>query len=133
MNRERLKGNLDLLLLSVLAAGPAHGYAIITALRDRSEGTFDLPEGTIYPALHRLEDAGLLISSWAETDGRRRRVYGLTDKGAAALAAEQTEWRRFASGVHAVLGWPARAGEIQTVLGWPAQGNRIQVAPGWSS
>jgi DNA-binding PadR family transcriptional regulator len=133
MNRERLKGNLDLLLLSVLAAGPAHGYAIITALRDRSEGTFDLPEGTIYPALHRLEDAGLLISSWAETDGRRRRVYGLTDKGAAALAAEQTEWRRFASGVHAVLGWPARAGEIQTVLGWPAQGNGIQVAAGWSS
>jgi len=58
MNRERLKGHLDLLLLSVLAAGPAHGYAIITALRARSEGTFDLPEGTVYPALQRLEDAG---------------------------------------------------------------------------
>ncbi len=56
MNRERIKGHLDLLLLSVLAAGPAHGYAIISALRERSEGTFDLPEGTIYPALHRLED-----------------------------------------------------------------------------
>ena len=59
MDRERLKGNLDLLLLSVLSSGPAHGYAIISALRDRSGGTFDLPEGTIYPALHRLEDAGL--------------------------------------------------------------------------
>jgi DNA-binding PadR family transcriptional regulator len=110
MNRERLKGNLDLLLLSVLAAGPAHGYAIISALRDRSEGAFNLPEGTIDPALHRLEEAGLLASSWAEADqagGRRRRVYGLTDAGAEALAAERTEWRRFASGVHAVLGWSA--------------------------
>jgi PadR family transcriptional regulator, regulatory protein PadR len=107
MNRERLKGNLDLLLLSVLAAGPAHGYAIISALRNRSAGTFDLPEGTVYPALHRLEDAGLLASSWADADGRRRRVYGLTDEGSAALAAEQTEWQQFATGIQAVLGWSA--------------------------
>ncbi len=64
MDRERLKGNLDL-LLSVPSSGPAHGYAIISALRDRSGGTFDLPEGTIYPALHRLEDSGLLASTWA--------------------------------------------------------------------
>ena len=105
MNRERIKGHLDLLLLSVLAAGPAHGYAIISALRERSEGTFDLPEGTIYPALHRLEDAGVLSSAWADGDGRRRRVYALTSAGATALAAEQTEWRRFASGVRAVTGW----------------------------
>jgi len=68
MDRERLKGNLDLLLLSVLSAGPAHGYSIISALRERSEGTFDLPEGTIYPALHRLEEAGLLASSWAQAE-----------------------------------------------------------------
>ena len=68
MNRERLKGHLDLLLLAVLAGGRAHGYTVISALRQRSEGTFDLPEGTVYPALHRLEDAGLLSSSWA--DGR---------------------------------------------------------------
>ncbi len=107
MNRERLKGHLDLLLLSALSAGPAHGYAVISALRDRSEGTFDLPEGTIYPALHRLEDAGLLGSSWADASGRRRRVYALTDKGVAALAAEQSEWRRFARGMHAVTGWSA--------------------------
>ena len=105
MNRERIKGHLDLLLLSVLAAGPAHGYAIISALRERSEGTFDLPEGTIYPALHRLEDAGLLSSAWADGDGRRRRVYALTSAGATALAAERTEWRRFAHGVRAVTGW----------------------------
>ena len=107
MNRERLKGHLDLLLLSSLSAGPAHGYAVIAALRDRSEGTFDLPEGTMYPALHRLEDAGLLGSSWADAGGRRRRVYALTDEGVAALAAQQTEWRRFARGMHAVMGWSA--------------------------
>jgi PadR family transcriptional regulator PadR len=110
MNRERLKGNLDLLLLAVLAAGPAHGYAVISALRQRSEGTFDLPEGTVYPALHRLEDAGLLSSSWADADGRRRRVYALTTKGAAALTAEQSEWRRFAHAVQAVTGGPGLAG-----------------------
>ena len=73
-------------------------------------GAFDLPEGTIYPALHRLEDAGLLASTWERAEGRRRRVYGLTDQGAAALAAQQTEWSKFAGGVHAVLGW----------AGWPA-------------
>src|ERR1700728_2257876 len=104
MDRERLKGNLDLLLLSVLSAGPAHGYAIIAALRDRSEGTFDLPEGTIYPALHRLEDARLLISSWAAGEGRRRRIYALTATRAAALAAERADWRRFSAGVRAVVG-----------------------------
>ena len=105
VDRERLKGNVDLLLLSVLAAGPAHGYAVIAALRKRSEGMFDLPEGTIYPALHRLESNGLLSSSWAEADGRRRRVYALTQAGATALAAEQTLWRRFSRGVQAVVGW----------------------------
>jgi PadR family transcriptional regulator PadR len=87
MNRERLKGHLDLLLLSVLA--------------------FDLPEGTVYPALHRLEDAGLLSSSWAMADGRRRRVYALTGDGATALAAEQTEYRSFTRGIQAVVGWSA--------------------------
>ena len=83
----------------------AHGYAILASLRERSEGAFDLPEGTIYPALHRLEEAGLLGSTWADTTGRKRRVYALTDQGVAALAAERSEWRRFAAGVQAVVGW----------------------------
>jgi PadR family transcriptional regulator, regulatory protein PadR len=107
MNKERLKGHLDLLLLTVLAAGPAHGYAIITSLRARSDGAFDLPEGTVYPALHRLEAAGLLSSTWATAEGRKRRVYGLTDKGVTALAAERSEWHRFAGGIVAVLGGQA--------------------------
>jgi len=126
MDRERLKGNLDLLLLSVLSSGPTHGYAIISALRDRSEGTFDLHEGTIYPALHRLEDAGLLASTWAQVEGRRRRVYGLTDQGIAALATQQSEWRKFAGGVHAVLDRAAEGLRPPTV--GPAAAE-----PGWSA
>jgi len=70
----------------VLAAGPGTGTRSSRHCVNRSAGTFDLPEGTVYPALHRLEDAGLLASSWADVTGRRRRIYGLTDKGAAALA-----------------------------------------------
>src|SRR5215471_20259769 len=78
MARDPIKGHLDLLLLRILQDGPAHGYEVITALRERSDGTFDLPEGTVYPALHRLEGAGLLASTWDTSGARRRRVYSLT-------------------------------------------------------
>ena len=101
--REQLKGHLDLLLLAILQAGPAHGYEIISALRDRSDGTFDLPEGTVYPALHRLEAAGRLTSAWSETGGRRRRTYQLTGDGVVALRAERGAWRSFSAGIGAVL------------------------------
>jgi DNA-binding PadR family transcriptional regulator len=104
MDRERLKGHLDLLLLAVLEDEPGHGYAVITRLRERSDGGFDLPEGTIYPALHRLERAGLLASDWEEHAGRRRRAYTLTTAGHRALAAERASWTRFARGVIAVSG-----------------------------
>ncbi|GAA2488134.1 PadR family transcriptional regulator [Winogradskya humida] len=100
-----IRGHLDLLLLSVLDnAGPVHGYAVITALRDSSEGAFDLPEGTVYPALQRLERAGLVASRWDETAARRRRVYELTDDGRRARAAKKQEWRGFVVGVQAVIG-----------------------------
>lgn len=106
-DHQRLKGNLDLLLLSVLARGPAHGYAVIAALRDRSEGTLDLPEGTVYPALHRLERARLLSARWQRGEdaggGRRRKVYVLTTAGEAALSAERSRWQRFTAGMGAVL------------------------------
>jgi len=104
MRGESLKGHLDLLILSVLQAGPLHGYAVIEALRRNSGGVFDLPEGTIYPALHRLERAGLLASQWSEHDGRRRRVYRLTRSGKAALSCDIDEWSIFARAVAAVVG-----------------------------
>ncbi|HWD47153.1 MAG TPA: helix-turn-helix transcriptional regulator [Actinomycetota bacterium] len=107
MRREQLKGHLDLLLLSVLADGPAHGYAVIAALRERSDQAFTLPEGTVYPALHRLEAAGLLRSDWAEQSGRRRRLYELTASGVSVLEELRGEWRRFSTGIRAVVGGPA--------------------------
>lgn len=107
MRSEKLKGNLDLLLLSVLSAGPGHGYSIITRLRDRSAGAFDLPEGTVYPALHRLEQAGLLDSTWEVVAGRRRRIYRITAVGQQSLADEARQWRTFSGSVALVLGGPA--------------------------
>lgn len=109
MKGEILKGHLDLLLLSVLEGGPAHGYAIADELRARSSGAFDLPEGTIYPALHRLEDSGSIESHWEPHAGRRRRVYVLTVRGRAALTEQRETWDRFVAGVSAVLaGVPCR-------------------------
>jgi DNA-binding PadR family transcriptional regulator len=100
---EPIKGHLDVLLLAVIADGPVHGYAIVEALRERSGGHFALPEGTVYPALHRLEADGLLRSDWAVVGGRRRRQYELTDRGQAALGERSGEWRRFAGAVESVL------------------------------
>jgi transcriptional regulator len=101
---EALKGHLDLLLLAILAEGPAHGYGVIEALRNRSGGTFDLPEGTIYPALHRLERQGLLRSRWAEDSARRKRIYQLTTKGQQELAQRQEEWKKFSKAINATVG-----------------------------
>jgi DNA-binding PadR family transcriptional regulator len=92
------------MLLASLEAGPRHGYAIIEALRAGSGGQFDLPTGTIYPALHRLERAGLVQAIWAEAGGRRRRVYELTADGRRALDTERGTWREFSAAVTALLG-----------------------------
>ncbi len=104
MKGEALKGHLDLLLLATLSTGPGHGYAIIEQLRDRSEGAFDIPEGTIYPALHRLEESGLIASSLAVANGRRRRTYALTAPGRRAFATQRKEWLGFVQSVAAVVG-----------------------------
>jgi PadR family transcriptional regulator, regulatory protein PadR len=101
---EALKGHLDLLLLAILAEGPAHGYAVIESLRNRSGGAFDLPEGTIYPALHRLERQSLLRSSWSEDSGRRKRIYQLTPKGQQTFVKRQKEWKKFSKAINATVG-----------------------------
>jgi PadR family transcriptional regulator len=108
MRAEALKGHLDGLLLAVLEAGPTHGYAVIEALRARSGGAFDLPTGTVYPALHRLEELGLVASTWSDGPGRKRRIYKLTTSGRRALAQQRTAWQQFAGAVHSVMdGGPA--------------------------
>jgi DNA-binding PadR family transcriptional regulator len=99
-------GQLELLVLAAVDAGASHGYAVIEALRARSGGAFDLPEGTVYPALHRLESKRLLASHWADGSGRRRRVYQLTSGGRRALRDGRRDWRAFARAVGAVVGSP---------------------------
>src|SRR5262245_21725717 len=100
-----LRGHLDLLILTVLRrTEPAHGYVLIAALREQSGGAFDLPEGTVYPALHRLERDGLVSSEWSTDSPRRRRVYQLTEAGVAAAAAKRREWTLFERGMRAVIG-----------------------------
>ncbi|GAA0398216.1 helix-turn-helix transcriptional regulator [Microbispora corallina] len=103
MNADALRGHMDALLLAVLEREPLHGYAIIEALRERSGGALDVPTGTVYPALRRLERAGYLASEWAVTGGRRRRTYRLTGDGRAALAGERSAWRSFTNVIGSVL------------------------------
>ncbi len=91
--------------------GPRHGYAVIEELRRRTADALDLPEGRIYPALHRLERAGLLASTWDEVGGRRRRVYELTSHGKGTVREKRRDWQAFALAVQGVLGtkadpWP---------------------------
>lgn len=112
MNSEALKGHLDLLVLAIVSGGPLHGYGVIERLRDRSDGSFDLAEGTVYPVLHRLERAGLLQHEWSDTSGRRRKLYALTAQGQAKLLEQRQGWREFVDAVDAVLRrnpWPQTA------------------------
>jgi PadR family transcriptional regulator PadR len=95
--------NLDLLLLAALKDGPGHGYRISELLRERSRGVLEFPEGTIYPALHRLERERLLVSRWESDGGRRRRIYRLTRRGRTALARERREWAELRRAVEAVV------------------------------
>jgi DNA-binding PadR family transcriptional regulator len=104
MRPELLKGHLDAMLLAVLEGGPRHGYAVIESLRSGSDGTLDLPTGTVYPALHRLERAGLIASDWETVGGRRRRAYHLTAAGRAALGEHRALWDEFSAVVSTVLG-----------------------------
>jgi len=101
--RDALKGHVDLLLLSALEDEPAHGYELLQTLRERSEGAFDLAEGTVYPSLYRLERRGLIASRWETVAGRRRRVYRLTKSGRRGLEEGRSEWNLFVRAVEAVV------------------------------
>ncbi|MEU4836466.1 helix-turn-helix transcriptional regulator [Streptosporangium sp. NPDC023615] len=103
MNTDALRGHMDALLLSVLEQEPLHGYAIIEALQARSGGALNVPTGTVYPALRRLEQAGYLTGEWATVGGRKRRTYRLTSAGHTALAGERSAWREFTGAIGSVL------------------------------
>jgi PadR family transcriptional regulator PadR len=99
------QGTLDLLILKVVALGPVHGYAIAQRLEQVSRGVVQVPEGSLYPALHRLENRGLLAADWKETEtGREAKFYRLTRTGHKQLATEAADWQRLIDAIALILG-----------------------------
>jgi PadR family transcriptional regulator PadR len=103
MKPDTVRGHLDALILAVLEDSPKHGYAVMEALRLRSGGALDLPTGSLYPAMRRLERAGMVDSEWSTVGGRERRTYRLTDSGRKTLAAQRSDWLSFAAVIEGVL------------------------------
>lgn len=103
-NSDQLHGTLDMLVLKTLQGGPLHGYAIAVRLGQVSRDVLQVEEGSLYPALYRMEARGWLSSEWAVTDtGRRARFYKLTRAGRTQLAAETESWQRLTTAVGHVL------------------------------
>ena len=106
------QGTLDLLILTIVALGPAHGYGIALRLQQVSRDVVQVPQGSLYPALHRLENRGLLAAEWTATHtGREARFYRLTRKGKAQLEKETASWRRLTDAVALILGMTAAGAE----------------------
>jgi PadR family transcriptional regulator PadR len=106
------QGTLDLLIMQVVALGPVHGYAIAQRLQQVSRDVVQVPQGSLYPALHRLENRGLLAADWKDTEtGREAKFYRLTRKGRTQLEAETESWRRLAEAVGLVLKMSAGGAE----------------------
>jgi PadR family transcriptional regulator, regulatory protein PadR len=98
------QGTLDLLILKIVALGPVHGYAIAQRLQQVSRDVVQVPQGSLYPALHRLENRGLLAADWKVSDaGRDTKIYRLTKSGSAQLETEAANWRRLAGAVGLIL------------------------------
>ena len=104
MDSRLLTGTVEMLILEVVSPGPSYGYEIVQRVTGQSKGYFQLKEGSLYPALHRLERKKLLSSFWEEVDGRRRKYYRLTASGKTVLQTKKQEWTQFAAGVSGVLG-----------------------------
>ena len=103
MRGQLLRGHLEALLLACLQEDPGHGYELMQRLYQRSVGAFDLPEGTIYPVLRRLEGEGHVSSRWEDVHGRKRRVYKLTAKGRRHLQEQRSQWEGFVIAVNGVF------------------------------
>ena len=99
-----LQGTLDMLILKVVALGPGHGYGISQRIRQISNEVLNVQQGSLYPALHRLEKRGWLLSEWGESEnGRQAKFYKLSAKGRKQLAAEEATWKRLAEAVTLIL------------------------------
>jgi PadR family transcriptional regulator PadR len=104
MNSQFLGSAVEMLILEVAGQGPTYGYELAQTVGQRSDGYFELKEGSLYPSLHRLERQKLLRSFWRQADGRRRKYYELTEAGRAELASRKQSWLSFTAGVNGVLG-----------------------------
>src|SRR5215470_558578 len=101
---EMLQGTLDILVLKTLAMGPAHGHTVAKAIERRSEDVLQVEQGSLYPALYRLEDRGWIASFWGTSENNRKaRYYRLTPDGRKQLAAETSRWERLVSGISRIL------------------------------
>ena len=98
------KGTLPTLILEALIREPSHGYRIAQRIKERSEGVLDFREGTLYPALHKLENEGLVESYEGVENGRQRRYYRITESGRGILAKDRAEWRELSRAVTIILG-----------------------------
>src|SRR5512143_101305 len=99
------QGTLDLLIMKIVAVGPVHGYAIAQRLQQVSRDVVQAPQGSLYPALHRLENRGLMTADWKETEtGREAKFYRLTRKGRAQLESDSVSWQRLTEAVGLILG-----------------------------
>ncbi len=104
MDSQFLGSAVEMLILEIAAQGPTYGYEVAQTVAERSSGYFELKEGSLYPALHRLERQKLLRSFWRDADGRRRKYYEVTKAGERELAARKRTWLKFTAGVNSVLG-----------------------------
>src|SRR5262245_33266845 len=104
MRADLLRGHVDSLLLAALTGAPGHGYEISQRLTRTSGGELAVNEGSLYPALHRLERGGLVPSTWSANEGRRRRIYEITDAGRRAAEQSRREWKAFSTAVDQVMG-----------------------------
>ncbi len=102
--RELMKGSSDSLLLCLMARQPMYGYQILKELERKSQGYFKFKEGTLYPALHRMEKAGLIVGKWQIlASGRQRRYYYITDKGSKVMAEKRNQWRDFLTAMNLII------------------------------
>ncbi len=101
---ELIKSNIDSLLLCLVSGQPMYGYQIIKELKDRSRGYFNFKEGTLYPALHRLEKSGLVEGKWqALPSGQQRKYYYITEKGYSSLALQRSSWKEFLNAMNMII------------------------------
>ena len=104
MDSRLLTGTVEMLILEVMATGPSYGYEIVQTVTGRSQGYFELKEGSLYPALHRLERANLIVGAWQDTPNNvRRRYYKTTAKGNQALVDRFQEWQRFTQAMNSIM------------------------------